>query len=130
MQSLPRATSASVGAHGRPFCTFNVTFVSPEGTVAEVQAKSGQTILEVAHDNDIDIEGACGGECACSTCHIILDSDAFEGMEEPDEDEVDMLDLAAHVTDTSRLGCQVKLLKDRDTGLRIMLPAGSTNLLG
>merc|ERR1719277_684319 len=105
-------------AVGSRFSSFAVTFVQGDEQIS-VQAASGQTILEVAHENDIDIEGACGGECACSTCHVVLSQEAFDTLPEPDDDEVDMLDLAANVTDTSRLGCQVKLLKDRDSGLKI-----------
>lgn len=126
----PFANSAPLSSSAKHFCTFGVTFVSPDGGATEVLAKAGQSILEVAQDHDIDIEGACGGECACSTCHIILESEVFESMPEPDEDEADMLDLAAHVTDFSRLGCQVKLQKERDSGIKIILPEGTSNLLG
>lgn len=125
MSTAPRITDL-----GARLISFSVTFVEPDsGGKVSVQAKSGQTILEVAHDNDIDIEGACGGECACSTCHIILSQESFDSLPPPDDDEVDMLDLAANVTDTSRLGCQVKLLKDRDSGLEIKIPSGNINLL-
>mmetsp|Transcript_142602 Transcript_142602/g.273913 ORF Transcript_142602/g.273913 Transcript_142602/m.273913 type:complete len:157 (+) Transcript_142602:85-555(+) len=134
---LYRAAAAPVPQLGlgkiaprRPFCSFHVNFVSSDGeTVQEVMARSGQTILEVAHEHDIDIEGACGGECACSTCHVIFTQEGFDSLPEPDDDEIDMLDLAAHVCDTSRLGCCVKLMKGRDEDLRIMLPAGAANLL-
>lgn len=114
----------------RSFCTFNINFVSSDGdNVWPVMARSGQTVLEVAHENDIDIEGACGGECACSTCHVIFEQDKFDDLPEADEDEADMLDLAAHVCDTSRLGCCVKLMKGRDEDCRIILPAGAVNIL-
>eukprot|EP00928_Gymnodinium_smaydae_P011128 TRINITY_DN14146_c0_g1_i1.p1 TRINITY_DN14146_c0_g1~~TRINITY_DN14146_c0_g1_i1.p1 ORF type:complete len:173 (+),score=39.44 TRINITY_DN14146_c0_g1_i1:86-604(+) len=114
----------------RSFCAFPVHFIPAgggDGTV--VDAKDGQSILDVAHENNIDIEGACGGECACSTCHIILTQEGYDSLPEPDEDEVDMLDLAAHVTDTSRLGCQVKLQKGRDAGLRIQLAPDAMSAL-
>mmetsp|Transcript_34081 Transcript_34081/g.90856 ORF Transcript_34081/g.90856 Transcript_34081/m.90856 type:complete len:153 (-) Transcript_34081:323-781(-) len=119
----------SFGA-GLRCCSFSVNFVAPSGESMEVSAKEGMTILEVAHKHDIDIEGACGGECACSTCHVILEQEAFDAHGEPDEDEADMLDLAAHVTDTSRLGCCVRLEKARDENLVIRLPAGTTSALG
>ncbi|CAE8628329.1 unnamed protein product [Polarella glacialis] len=61
------------------------------GASVAVQAKSGQTLLEVAHSADIDIEGACGGECACSTCHVILTKEDYAKMPEPDEDEAPSL---------------------------------------
>lgn len=74
------------------------------------------------------LTGACGGSCACSTCHIIVDdNDMYDRMEEPDDDENDMLDLAFGLTETSRLGCQVKMSKDLD-GLVVRLPSMTRNL--
>ena len=52
-------------------------FKNKEGLLKKVEAKEGQTILEVAHENDIEIEGACDSQLACSTCHIILDPKLF-----------------------------------------------------
>eukprot|EP00747_Dinoflagellata_sp_TGD_P166022 gnl/TRDRNA2_/TRDRNA2_188192_c0_seq1.p1 gnl/TRDRNA2_/TRDRNA2_188192_c0~~gnl/TRDRNA2_/TRDRNA2_188192_c0_seq1.p1 ORF type:complete len:166 (+),score=28.32 gnl/TRDRNA2_/TRDRNA2_188192_c0_seq1:186-683(+) len=124
-----KAGLASPAWHRRSFCSFPVSFVSEDGDTTTVQAKTGQTMLEVAHENDVDIEGACGGECACSTCHVILSQEAFDLFPEADEDEVDMLDLAAGVTDLSRLACQLKMRKDKHENLRINLPAEATNLL-
>lgn len=72
--------------------------------------------------------GACGGSCACSTCHVIVDDPAkFDAMPEPSDDENDMLDLAFGLTETSRLGCQVKMSKEID-GLRVRLPSMTRNL--
>lgn len=72
--------------------------------------------------------GACGGSCACSTCHVIVeDPDMFDKMEEPSDDENDMLDLAFGLTETSRLGCQVAMSKDLD-GLVVRLPSMTRNL--
>ena len=52
-----------------------MTFVAPDGTHREVEAPVGHTILQIAHDNDIDIEGACEGVMACSTCHIVVEAE-------------------------------------------------------
>ena len=72
--------------------------------------------------------GACGGSCACSTCHVIVESnELYDRMPEPDDDENDMLDLAFGLTETSRLGCQVKMTKALD-GLRVKLPSMTRNL--
>jgi ferredoxin len=72
--------------------------------------------------------GACGGSCACSTCHVIVEDEAFYGkMSEPDDDENDMLDLAFGLTETSRLGCQIVMSKELD-GLRVRLPSMTRNL--
>lgn len=72
--------------------------------------------------------GACGGSCACSTCHVIVeDAEIYDKMPEPDDDENDMLDLAFGLTETSRLGCQVKMTPELD-GLRVKLPSMTRNL--
>ncbi len=74
------------------------------------------------------MEGACGGSCACSTCHVIVvDEDKYDKMPEPEDDENDMLDLAFGLTETSRLGCQVKMTKELD-GLVVKLPSMTRNL--
>lgn len=74
------------------------------------------------------LPGACGGSCACSTCHVIVeDPDMFDKMEEPSDDENDMLDLAFGLTETSRLGCQVIMNKELD-GLVVRLPAMTRNM--
>ncbi len=103
-----------------------VVFVSPDGTRREIDAPSGKTILEIAWDNDVDIEGACEGVMACSTCHVIVRGDWFDKLDEPSEDEDDMLDLAWGVCPTSRLGCQITLTEDLD-GIELALPAETNN---
>ncbi len=67
----------------------------------------GDSILEIAHEYDIDLEGACEASIACSTCHVILPPEYYDLLPEPGDDENDMLDMAFGLTDTSRLGCQV-----------------------
>eukprot|EP00927_Polykrikos_kofoidii_P015835 TRINITY_DN17092_c0_g2_i1.p1 TRINITY_DN17092_c0_g2~~TRINITY_DN17092_c0_g2_i1.p1 ORF type:complete len:188 (-),score=24.59 TRINITY_DN17092_c0_g2_i1:66-572(-) len=120
----PCVATAFAGSPTRRFSTFNVTFVSRDGeSVRVVPATSGQTILEVAQKHGIDIEGACGGECACSTCHVILEQEAFDKLPEADEEEIDTLELALNVVDTSRLGCQIKLQQGRDDDIKLRLPA-------
>jgi len=74
------------------------------------------------------MEGACGGSCACSTCHVIVTSpEMYDRIPEPDDDENDMLDLAFGLTETSRLGCQVKMTADLD-GLEVRLPSMTRNM--
>lgn len=74
-----------------------------------VNAKKGDTLLEVAHKNKIDLEGACEGSLACSTCHVLLDKKLYSTLGEPSDREYDLLDLAYGQTPTSRLGCQIKV---------------------
>ena len=106
-----------------------MTFVNQDGTETTVEPPSGMTILEISRKYDIDIEGACEGSLACSTCHVIVDEEWFGRLEEPSEDEEDMLDLAFGLTPTSRLGCQIEVTEELD-GLRVTLPAETRNMLG
>src|SRR5512134_2391897 len=104
-----------------------MTFVSPDGTVRkEVDAPVGLSVLEIAHRNDIDLEGACEGSLACSTCHVVVEPKWYDEVDDPSEEEEDMLDLAFGLTHTSRLGCQIKMTDDLD-GLVVTLPSATRN---
>ncbi|GAB5470206.1 MAG: ferredoxin family 2Fe-2S iron-sulfur cluster binding protein [Rhodospirillales bacterium] len=105
-----------------------MTFILRDGTHKEVDAPIGLSVLEIAHRNDVDIEGACEGSLACSTCHVIVNDDWFKRLEEPSEDEEDMLDLAFGLTSTSRLGCQL-IITDEMDGLTVALPGETRNML-
>ena len=105
-----------------------MVFVSAEGNNRlEVEAPVGLSVLEIAH-HGVDIEGACEGSMACSTCHVIVDADYYGKLEEASEDEEDMLDLAFGLTKTSRLGCQIIITEELD-GLTVRLPASTRNML-
>jgi 2Fe-2S ferredoxin len=104
-------------------------FIERDGRRREVDAPIGLSVLEIAHRNDIDLEGACEGSLACSTCHVIVDAEWFDLLKEPTEDEEDMLDLAFGLTRTSRLGCQIVITEELD-GLTVSLPQGSRNMMG
>src|SRR5258708_8721437 len=80
-------------------------FVERDETRREVNAPLGLSVLEIAHRNDIDIEGACEGSLACSTCHAIDDPEWYELLQDATEAEEDMLALPFGLTLTSRLGC-------------------------
>jgi len=103
-------------------------FVKPDGTEHEVEAPNGLSILEIAHRHGFDLEGACEGSLACSTCHVIIDETWYEKLAEPEEDEEEMLDLAWGLTGTSRLGCQITM-SDKLDGLKVHLPSQTNNLL-
>ena len=103
-------------------------FIERDGTRREVEAPLGVSVLEIAHKNGIDIEGACEGSLACSTCHVIVDTEWYDLLKEASEDEDDMLDLAFNLTQTSRLGCQIIITEELD-GLTVLLPAATRNLL-
>lgn len=104
-----------------------ITFELADGTSKEVDVADGLSVLEAAHRNEIPLEGACEGSLACSTCHVIVDEDWFDQLDEASEDEEDMLDLAFGLTHTSRLGCQIKMCDDLD-GLKVKLPSATRNM--
>ena len=106
-----------------------MVFIERDGTQKEVEAPLGLSVLEIAHRNSVDIEGACEGSLACSTCHVVVDGAWFGKLAKPTEDEEDMLDLAFDLQETSRLGCQL-IMTDALDGLVVKLPAGSRNAGG
>ena len=105
-----------------------MTFIERDGTRREVDAPLGLSVLEIAHKHGVDIEGACEGSLACSTCHVIVDGDWYELLKEASEDEEDMLDLAFGLTRTSRLGCQIIMTEELD-GLIVKLPQATRNMM-
>ena len=99
----------------------NLIFIQPNGEEKSVNAENGLSIMEVARDNDLGIEGTCGGSISCCTCHVVLDQNSFSVVGKPNPDEEDMLDLAFGLTPTSRLSCQIEIT-DKLDGLRISIP--------
>jgi 2Fe-2S ferredoxin len=106
-----------------------MVFVERDGTRREVDAPLGLSVLEIAHKHGVDIEGACEGSLACSTCHVIVAPEWFGRLAKPTEDEEDMLDLAFDLQETSRLGCQIIMTEALD-GLVVKLPKGTRNAGG
>ena len=99
------------------------------GQRLQVEAPVGLSILEIAHRHKIDLEGACEGSLACSTCHVVIDEEDFDRLADPTEAEEDMLDLAFGLTRTSRLGCQIIMTEELD-GMTVHLPAASRDMRG
>lgn len=98
-----------------------------DGSSKTVRVPLGTNLLEAAHANHVDLEGACECSLACSTCHVIIeDPQIFEKLPEPTDDENDMLDLAFGLTETSRLGCQVIASKEID-GISVRIPGATRN---
>jgi len=95
----------------------------PEGM--EIEAEAGESILNAALKNGIDIEHACEKACACTTCHVIV-RQGFDSLEESDENEDDMLDKAWGLEPESRLSCQA-LVADED--LVIEIPKYNINMV-
>lgn len=105
-----------------------IIFIHTDGNRLEVEAALGLSILEVAREHDINIEGACEGSLACATCHVIVEPGQFDLLPEISEDEEDMLDLAFDLTKTSRLGCQIRMTEALD-GLTVTLPPDTPSLM-
>jgi len=105
-----------------------MTFIERDGTRKTVEAPIGLSVLEIAHRNDVDIEGACEGSLSCSTCHVIVEPEWSELLKDATEDEEDMLDLAFGLTKTSRLGCQIVMTEELD-GLTVRLPQATRNMM-
>ncbi len=86
-----------------------VTFALFDGTVHEVQTPAGLSVLETALNNDVELEHACGGFCACTTCHVIVKEGTDDNLSEMGFDEEDKLDGCEGVTLHSRLACQARV---------------------
>ncbi|EQL00108.1 hypothetical protein G6O67_002961 [Ophiocordyceps sinensis] len=133
LESRRRFTTTASKRHGhieppKPGEELYVTFIEKDGQEHKFAVSEGDNLLDIAQANDLEMEGACGGSCACSTCHVIVtDESYYDKMPEPDDDENDMLDLAFGLTETSRLGCQVKMKKELN-GVVVKLPSMTRNM--
>ena len=104
--------------------------VPHHNTSVSFDAPVGKTFYQLSkqnHDLGEYLECACSGNAACSTCHVIVDEVFYKKLPAAKEDELDMLDLAADLQDTSRLGCQIKFTEELD-GLTVSIPKSVNNL--
>jgi ferredoxin len=106
-----------------------VCFVTADGRKVEAQAEPGQRLLELGQAVGMALEGTCEGQMACSTCHVIVAQPWFDLLPDASEDEEDMLDLAAGVTRTSRLSCQITLSDELD-GIEVRIPDEARDMQG
>ena len=121
LKRLYSSTSTNFDADEKKSKTVSITYLEADGTSKTVDADIGTDLMTTAHDNDIELEGACGGELACSTCHLIFEEDVYDTLPEKDDEEDDMLDLAFEVTETSRLGCQI-IVQENFDGMTVKIP--------
>jgi 2Fe-2S ferredoxin len=105
-----------------------VFFILRNGEKREIAAETGQNLMVIAQTSGLEVEGACGGAMACSTCHMIVDPAWYGKLPSPETDETDMLDLAPGLTRTSRLGCQIKMTEALN-GLTVALPKNTKSLI-
>lgn len=100
----------------------NITFIEHDGTSHSVEIESGQTLMQAAIDNNVPgIDADCGGECACGTCHVIIQGPGVTLSGSPSDDEIQMLDLNPERDEASRLACQV-VVSDGMDGMVARLP--------
>lgn len=104
-----------------------VTFITAQGERVAAEAEPGAVLLDVAQAADMPLEGTCEGQMACSTCHVVVAKEWFDKLLPASEDEEDMLDLAAGVTRTSRLSCQIVLSEQLD-GIEVRIPGESRDM--
>ena len=109
-----------------PIDVVNITVVDRDGDAHNLAGKIGDNLMFMMQHNDIEIEGACEASLACCTCHVYVDEDKFDLLEEPEEDEDDMLDLAPFLKENSRLGCQVWLNHELE-GMVVTIPSATRN---
>ncbi|KAK4781688.1 hypothetical protein SAY86_015790 [Trapa natans] len=127
MQKICLYSNDASGDVVDPKQKISVTFVDKDGKEKNIKVPIGMSMLEAAHENDIELEGACEGSLACSTCHVIvMDMEYYNKLEDPADEENDMLDLAFGLSETSRLGCQV-IAKPELEGIRLAIPAATRN---
>jgi ferredoxin len=108
----------------------HIRFLDPTGELSvEVEAAPGERLLDVAQAAGQPLEGTCEGQMACSTCHVVVAAEDFDRLPPASEMEEDLLDLAAHVTRTSRLSCQIWLTEDL-TALTVRMPGAARNMMG
>ena len=91
-----------------------------DNKIHTVEATKGSTIMEIIRDAGLDIEAACGGCCACATCHVYVDSEWIDKIKSIDDDEESMLDQAFGVEKSSRLSCQIEF-EDSLDGLKLII---------
>jgi 2Fe-2S ferredoxin len=94
------------------------------GNEHTLEALEGWRVMEIIRDWELDIKAECGGACACATCHVYIDSEWISKLYPMNDDEIDMLDSAPAVSDTSRLSCQI-IMEPAFDGLRLSLAPGS-----
>ena len=91
-----------------------IRVIDRNGNKHELEGDSNSTLMEILRDADLAIEAACGGCCACATCHVYINDQWLEKISPKDDDEESMLDQAFDVKNTSRLSCQINLSDELD----------------
>ncbi|XP_069363428.1 adrenodoxin-like protein 1, mitochondrial [Maniola hyperantus] len=104
----------------------NIVYIDKDGKKTKVRGKVGDNVLYLAHRYEIEMEGACEASLACTTCHVYVHEDYVDKLQDPEEKEDDLLDMAPFLKENSRLGCQITLTKDME-GMELTLPKATRN---
>jgi 2Fe-2S ferredoxin len=100
----------------------HITFIEHDGAQHLVDIVDGKSLMQIAVDNGVPgIDADCGGECACGTCHVIIDDQWKNSIGAADGDELRMLEMTPERTPTSRLSCQIQISNAMD-GMIVHLP--------
>ena len=97
-----------------------ITITNRDGSKKILEGDDKSTLMEIIRDAGLDVQAACGGCCACATCHVYIDEKWLNKLDPKDDDEESMLDQAFDVKKTSRLSCQINLTEELD-GLELEL---------
>jgi ferredoxin, 2Fe-2S len=101
-----------------------VTFIAHSGQRYPVDVPAGLSLMRAAIDNNVPgIDGDCGGQCACATCHVFIEAPWSDKTGSRTEREDEMLNFAAELRDSSRLACQIDVTDALD-GLEVQMPEG------
>ena len=117
----------NIFSKGRLLSSISVTFIENNKKIKCID-NVGETLLLVAKKNNVSLEGTCGGSQSCSTCHVYVDKEYLNKLEEIKEDEEDLLDMVDDYRENSRLACAIKLNDELD-GIILEVPKISTDLL-
>ena len=86
-----------------------ISFLDKKNNFRKIEANDGSTLLEVSKKNNINLEGSCGGEMLCSTCHVYILSNHIKKLKKQTNEEKEILALTNNLKKNSRLACQIKV---------------------
>jgi len=98
----------------------SIVVTDREGAEHVIEGTPGWSVMEIIRENDLPVEAACGGCCACATCHVYVDPAWLDKLEAASDEDDRMLDEAYQVQENSRLSCQIPF-SDALDGLKVTL---------
>jgi 2Fe-2S ferredoxin len=98
----------------------NISVKDLDGQVHEIQAREGDSLMESLRQHEWGVAAACGGLCSCGTCHVYIDEEWLDKLQERASDELDLLDEFDGTKSNSRLSCQLSIQASHE-GLRLSI---------